>query len=341
MATRLINILSFTDVAAGDTVAQAHNLNSNGVALIPDLLMADVSGFTVTADNTNVSVTNNGSTPADINVWAEYKHSMLRLFGAVQTTQLTPAPFVASSGSGSAGPTTVFQWTSDVTWDDLYAQIAAVSGPKIVLVAVEDAPLHMTARGGDPTDLNDCIFMGPGGSPFEGMTAQIVVDTGFQFAARDESGLNIVRLTSKDLGWDFSGLAVPAYVAPDPTNDYAYFTFDGSRVAGTNVGIGVIDGTMYLVSRASYLSGLLCKVEADTFSVIRSSGGSGFGQAVFADNGDNNTINIFVDGTVELDPATFTAAGLLLTYTLNTFATDGTALYRISVSAGNVVATAV
>lgn len=103
MASQLMNIVTFANVGAGATVAAPHNINVNGVAKIPDILGGDVAGFTITADDTDVSVTNNNAAPTTINVWAEFKHSMLRQFGNPATQQLAPAPFVFSPGGVSGG----------------------------------------------------------------------------------------------------------------------------------------------------------------------------------------------------------------------------------------------
>lgn len=121
MASQLMNILTFAAVGGGATVVQAHGIQVNGVAKIPDLLGVDAAGFTVTADATNVTVTNNTAGPITVHVWAEFKHSILREFGNPQIQQLTPAPFVFNTGSsgGGSGSAVSFQYTVIGTEPDL------------------------------------------------------------------------------------------------------------------------------------------------------------------------------------------------------------------------------
>jgi hypothetical protein len=102
MATRLVQILTFTDVADGATVAQAHDININGTATTPDYLAGDVAGFGITADATNVSVTNNSGAQATIRVWVKREHSVERALGSTSAT-LSPVPFAASTGSAGSG----------------------------------------------------------------------------------------------------------------------------------------------------------------------------------------------------------------------------------------------
>lgn len=106
MSQTLIQIVTFTAVGASATVALPHGLNINGTGVTPDLLLQSNGDFTVTADDTDITVTNNGDAEANCDVWAEYKHSLLRNFGG-NTQQLTPAPFVpATGGGGGSGSST-------------------------------------------------------------------------------------------------------------------------------------------------------------------------------------------------------------------------------------------
>lgn len=72
MATQLKNIVQFVNVAAGGTAVLPHGLNINGVGLIPDLLMQPRPDFTVTADDTNITVTNNSLGVATVDVCVEH-----------------------------------------------------------------------------------------------------------------------------------------------------------------------------------------------------------------------------------------------------------------------------
>jgi hypothetical protein len=105
MATRLKNIVRFVGVAAGATVALPHLLNVDDVvAVVPDFVDPSVQGFTITADSTNVTVTNNGVVAASVDVFVEYWHSLERVFGSTLQNALTPSPFVTGGpASGVSG----------------------------------------------------------------------------------------------------------------------------------------------------------------------------------------------------------------------------------------------
>ena len=102
MATRLKNILRFAAVPVGVPTLLPHNLNWQGRARIPDVVQGSREGFTVVADNTNVTVTNNTGAAADIDVLVETWHTIERDFGAVLMTDLVPQPFVVLSGDAAA-----------------------------------------------------------------------------------------------------------------------------------------------------------------------------------------------------------------------------------------------
>lgn len=109
MATQLKNIVRFTNVAVGATVALPHGLTisppgGGDQGVVPDVLLPSRGGFTVTANATNVSVTNNTASIASVDVLAEHWHSMERAFGDVAVEELTPQPFVVNlDASGAAG----------------------------------------------------------------------------------------------------------------------------------------------------------------------------------------------------------------------------------------------
>ena len=107
MATRLKNILTFTNVVAGATSAPIpHLLNIDGLRVTPDKLEGDTPGFSLVADATNVTVLNNTGVTASINVFVEHWYSPDRVFGADQTLELSPQPFVTTTGGvgGGANP---------------------------------------------------------------------------------------------------------------------------------------------------------------------------------------------------------------------------------------------
>jgi hypothetical protein len=101
VSTRLIQVLAFPNVGASATVTQNHDININGASKRPDFIAADAAGFTVTATDTQVSVTNNNAAPASVNVWLELKHTIPRELGGL--ANLTPQPFVASPGGSGGG----------------------------------------------------------------------------------------------------------------------------------------------------------------------------------------------------------------------------------------------
>jgi hypothetical protein len=101
MATTLKSMATFTALGAGASASRAHGLNINGVSKIPDELKVDNPDFTVSADATNVTATNNGLAAANCNVLCEYWHTFDRAFGSSATTQLVPAPFVGGGGAGA------------------------------------------------------------------------------------------------------------------------------------------------------------------------------------------------------------------------------------------------
>jgi hypothetical protein len=106
--SQLYNIVRFVDVAGGATVALPHGLNIDTRPITPDLIAGDIGGFTATADDTVVSVTNTTAGPLSINVWCEHEHTRQRFFGAVaagsheQVQNLVPQPFVLMPGGGGA-----------------------------------------------------------------------------------------------------------------------------------------------------------------------------------------------------------------------------------------------
>ena len=104
MATRIYQVLTFTNVAGGGGQATLpHNINVDGVARIPDFLYPDAGGFTlVAADATSVTVQNNNAVVASLDVALFFIYSTERLFGQA-ASHLTPQPFWVSGGGSSSG----------------------------------------------------------------------------------------------------------------------------------------------------------------------------------------------------------------------------------------------
>jgi hypothetical protein len=108
MATRLLNVLQFTDVEAGAEVSLPHGLNENGTAVIPDMydVRSNSDSFTVSLDETNVTVTNNGGGDASCDVFVWRWHSILRqLGGDPGPAGLAVQPWPIGGGAGTAADT--------------------------------------------------------------------------------------------------------------------------------------------------------------------------------------------------------------------------------------------
>jgi len=106
MATQLKNILSFVAVPPGVPTSLPHGLNWNTLAVVPDIATPSAAGFTITADFTNVTVTNTLAVPLNVDVLVESWHTHERDFGAAATTVLAPQPFVPdyTDGGGQQFP---------------------------------------------------------------------------------------------------------------------------------------------------------------------------------------------------------------------------------------------
>lgn len=135
MATQLKNILSFTGLVVGVPVAIPHLLNIDGVGQIPDLVAPQQGFFTVTADDTNVTVTRTAGDPDNVTVFAEVWHTEDRSFGAFGNSQpvgLTPRPFVLRQGTGTAAAA-----NAGITrWDGWLAALAAGATAAYTLTGV-------------------------------------------------------------------------------------------------------------------------------------------------------------------------------------------------------------
>lgn len=103
MPATLISIVRFSSVAgSGGQSSASHGLtDSLGNALTPDIVIPSAANFSVSATSSTVTVTNNGTSSADVDVWCEYKFPMTRMIG--NNTNLTPRPFAPSFTGGSGG----------------------------------------------------------------------------------------------------------------------------------------------------------------------------------------------------------------------------------------------
>ncbi len=343
MSTRLIQVLTFTNVAPAATVIQAHQINVNGTATRPDLVAADASGFTITADATQVSVTNNNPDPTTVHVWLERKHTTPRQLGAL--ANLSPQPFVfAAGGGGGGGSAAVFQWNVGVPWATVYAAMAALTGPKICLVEYDPATngdRTVTNNGGVPQDFNNILFVGLSGAPSDGTTATLVFDDGIQFAPGPQG----VRLASQDVGWDFSALTSAAFVATSPTT-WTTFNMTGGRLDGSaTAGVGVFDGTLWLLLRDVHAGGGNVGRCTDGTDELWLRAGTRVFNPIFIDDGNGNGLAVFADASCQWSRAGLIANGLYVSpMEVINYAQGpgGNSLYSISVDGGgNVIATLV
>ncbi len=104
MSNRIFNIITFTNLAGGATSSQNHLLSVNGVPLVPDFVWGNNTQFSVSANSTSVTVTNNGAGAATINVFCCWLHSILREFGSDATLTLTPDPYILIGGGQGGLP---------------------------------------------------------------------------------------------------------------------------------------------------------------------------------------------------------------------------------------------
>lgn len=115
-ATRLLQVVTFTNVAPATPTDLPHNINVDGVAKTPDFVATDVPGFTVAVTSSTVAVTNTTGVAATVNVWLELKHSIPRQLGG-GVDNLIPQPFVAAAGGSSGGSGLIQTLVADVTAD--------------------------------------------------------------------------------------------------------------------------------------------------------------------------------------------------------------------------------
>jgi hypothetical protein len=99
----LKKIVSFVDVPAGETASLPHSLNIMGAGVIPDYLDCGDSQarFDITADDTNVILTNKSGAPASVDVLCEHWHSIPR---QLRADNLSIQPFKGGGSQGAGAP---------------------------------------------------------------------------------------------------------------------------------------------------------------------------------------------------------------------------------------------
>lgn len=107
MSDILKSIAQFVDVPAATSASLPHGLNVKGRPEVPDHVEVNNGVFTVTADDTDVTVTNTSLAAASVDALCEMWHSIPRVFGLSNQNvkdSLPVRPYVpAGAGSGGGG----------------------------------------------------------------------------------------------------------------------------------------------------------------------------------------------------------------------------------------------
>lgn len=106
MATQLKNTLVFADLAAGASVVLPHGLDSGSGSVEPDVIVVPSAELDVVADDTSVTLTNNGPGPLSGSVLVEAWHTIERAFGDAADLNLPVKPYVIYGGAASVAPPT-------------------------------------------------------------------------------------------------------------------------------------------------------------------------------------------------------------------------------------------
>lgn len=253
----------------------------------------------------------------------------------------------SDSGGGVAqlvNNASVVTWKVGDTWATAYAQLQAITGPKICLVEYDPTgDRAMTARAGDPTDLNEVIFLGTScATRQDGEGVTIAVEDGFRLAATTApTGLERCSLQSQWITWDFTALTTPAFTTG--VNQRVVYTQLGGQLKPSNTA-SVFAGTVAvaLTNVVMAVGANFVTTDLDT-CVIEAQGRTSFyGWTSTA----GNQIAIFTDASCQWFPSQFVAAGFVIAGNVEVFNfapnATGASLYAISVDGGgNVVATLV
>lgn len=140
MATRLLQVIQFVNVGVGAQATLSHEININGVALLPDYVFLDNGNFSIVATTTTqITVQNDGTAIATVNVNLWRVNSPDRALGG-QIQNLTPQPFVVAGGGGSAAS----GWQDDGT----VVRLVTPSNDVVIGAAIAGtAGRHLTVVG--------------------------------------------------------------------------------------------------------------------------------------------------------------------------------------------------
>lgn len=323
----LINIVRFSAVDPGDTATIDHGLEINGVGRTPDLVMVSNGNFAVTATSTTqITVRNDGAIAGDCDVWCEYKHSFLRNF-PTPVPALTPAPFIAAGGVSGAigGGANLIVWTVAKTWAEVYAEIQAADGPKIVLVERDDAGARtMTNNGGSPTDLWDVLFVALSQQAYNfSGPRQVDINVDDEFLLGVEPNSEYAILMSQNINWQFD-----CTTAPIVTDELVYIQLDGGELSHNNNVCFVTSNFRANLYNGANMSGTggasLVQESAAPLGgthVIRAVNTAQLGSLIM-DSQDGTGLTVYTDPTVEINPTAFDA--------LTTVTYNGSSLLLIS-----------
>jgi hypothetical protein len=198
MGSQLIQSVSFTNVAPAGQATLPHNINANGLALVPDFVAVTNGAFEViTVTDSAVTVQNNGVAAGDCYVWLEFKHTIQRAFDAVGVPSLTPNPFIVGSQDGSAAFVT--------------NTLTVGMGGNVQYTSIKDACDAAIAGGASPANPYQIIIY-----------AGVYVEDPFTMTA----GMYVSSAVSTSNGVEIQ--------AADPTQDL--ITMNGGILTGVRIG---------------------------------------------------------------------------------------------------------
>jgi hypothetical protein len=170
MATQIKTILRFTDLEVGVPVSVPHDLNIDGVDVVPDLIALNMDGFTITSSDgflTDVTVERNDGDPDAVDLYIAYWHTDERVFGPHDQFQpnkagtptgaghLIPHPFIIRGGMGAAmdGDELVKVTAADTASEYLDDKVATPAGSGLTKTVFDtgggDLELQLKVEGAD------------------------------------------------------------------------------------------------------------------------------------------------------------------------------------------------
>lgn len=281
MATRLKNILVFTDVAPGATTQLAHGLNVNGRAVVPDTVSPGRFGasFDLSADAINVTATNNDSIPHTINVLVEHWHTIERAFGDTSITDLSPQPIILNPAADILGTA---QQGNTVIVDEIYGDDAMGAREEFPFATIPAA--LAAALPGDIVFLRPGTYDVPGGITIpEGVDLRgasanactiraldVVADTTLVTMGVDSRLEDVsLLLTTATASVDLVALRFPGLTEATARVRTVVITVTSSGLGGTGDAIGVLSDGTGVVGTVENIRGMSILVVSDDGGAIR------------------------------------------------------------------------